>query len=121
MPREGSQLETALNSAAAHWEDANRSILQYCGDTDRQVSEICTNLEAVKKDTLALNQQAKDSATACEARGEIHEDRLGQLEGRLIELEWEKRPCSNCLENFSPVLQILQKIAPILPKILQKS
>ena len=71
MLMEGSQLETALNSAAAHLEDANRSILQFCGDTDRQVSEICTNLEVVKKDTLALNQQAKDSTTTCQARGEI--------------------------------------------------
>ena len=81
-------------------EDTNRSILQFCGDTDRQVSEICTNLEAVKKDTLALNQQGKDSATACQARGEIQEDRQGQLEGRLMELERENKTLLQQLENL---------------------
>ena len=100
MLMEGSQLETALNSAAAHLEDANQSILQFCGDTDRQVSEICNNLEAVKKDALALKQQAKDSATACQARGEIHEDCLGQLEGRLVELERENKTLLQQLENL---------------------
>ena len=64
---EWTQVEAALSSSASHFEDANKSILQFCGDTGRQVNEISFNLEAVRKNTLALNQQAKDSAVSLNA------------------------------------------------------
>ena len=86
MPIEWSQIETALNSSASHFEDANKSILQFCGDTGRKVNETSFNLKVVKRDVHALRQQAEDSVTSlnvCRAQGESHDDRLGHLERRL--------------------------------------
>ena len=67
MSIEGSQIETALNSAASHFEDTNRSILQFCGDTGQKVNKISFNLEAVRRDVHALKQQAEDSAASLNA------------------------------------------------------
>ena len=103
MSIEGSQIETALNSTASHFEDANRSILQFCGDTGRQVNKISFNLEAVRNNALALNQQAKDSAVslnACKAQGESHDNRLGHLERRLTEVEQDNKILTQQVENL---------------------
>ena len=103
MPIEWSQIERALNSSASHFEDANKSILQFCGDTGRKVNEISFNLQIVRRDVHALKQQAEDSATslnACKAQGESHDNRLGHLERRLTEVEQDNKILLQQVENL---------------------
>ena len=103
MLMEGSQLKTALNSAASHFEDANRSILQFCGDMGRQVNKISLNVEAVRMDALTLNQQANDitlSLNTCKAQGESYDNSLGHLERRLTEVEQDNKILLQQVENL---------------------
>ena len=103
MPIEWFQIETALNSSTSHFEDANKSILQFCGDTGQKVNETSFNLEVIKRDVHTLKQQAEDSVTSlntCKAQGESRDDRLGHLERRLAEVEQENRVLAQQVENL---------------------
>ena len=102
MPIEWSQIEVALNSSASHFEDANKSILQFCGDTGQKVNKTSFNLEVVRRDVHTLKQQAEDSATflnACKAERESHDDRLGHLERRLAEVEQDNKILAQHVEK----------------------
>ena len=61
------QVETALSKSASHFEDANKSILQFCEETSKKVNETSSNLEVVRRDVHALQQQAEDNVTSLNA------------------------------------------------------
>ena len=105
MSLEWTQVEAALSSSTLHFEDANKSILQFCRETGKKVNETSSNLEVVRRDVHALKQQAEDNITSlnvCRAQGESHDDRLGHLERRLAEVEQDNRSWPNRLRTLKP-------------------
>ena len=103
MPIEWSQLETALNSSASHFEDANKSILQIFEETSKRVNETSSNLEVIERELHALQQQAEGNVTTlatCRAQAESHGDHLGQLDRRLEEVVQDNRVLSQQVENL---------------------
>ena len=122
MSIEGSQIETALNYSAAHFDDANKSILQFCGDTGRKVNKTSFNLQVVKRDIHALKQQAEDSVTSLNvyrAQGESHDDRLGHLERRLAEVEQDNRVLAQQVENLKARQDINQSSLQELKEMVE--
>ena len=70
MSLQWTQVEAALNSSASHFEDTNKSILQFCEETSKRVNEMSSNLGVVRRDVHALQQQAEGNVTtlaACRA------------------------------------------------------
>ena len=103
MSFEWTQVEAALSSSASHFEDANKSILQFCGETGKKVNETSSNLEVVRRDVHVLKQQAEDNVTSLNvyrAQGESHDNRLGHLERRLAEVEQDNRVLAQQVENL---------------------
>ena len=103
MSLEWTQVEAALSSSASHFEDANKSILQFCEETGKRVNETSSNLEVVKKDVHVLKQQAEDNVTSLNtyrAQQEGQDDHLGQLERKLTEVEQENRALSQQVKNL---------------------
>ena len=64
MSLEWAQVEAALSSSASHFEDANKSILQFCEETGKRVNETSSNLDVVRKDVHVLKQQAEDNVAS---------------------------------------------------------
>ena len=88
------QVETALSNSASHFEDTNKSILQFCEETSKKANETSSNLEVVRRDVHALQQQAEDNVTSlntCRAQEESHNDCLSHLERRLAEVVVEQQ------------------------------
>ena len=54
MALEWAQVEAALNSSTSHFEDANKSILQFCEETGKKVNETSSSLEVIKKEVHDL-------------------------------------------------------------------
>ena len=48
------QIEGALSNSASHFEDANKSILQFCEETGKKVNETSSSLEVIKKEVHTL-------------------------------------------------------------------
>ena len=44
------QVEAALSNSVSHFEDTNKSILQFCEETGKKVNETSSNLEVVRRD-----------------------------------------------------------------------
>ena len=83
------QIETSFSRAITHLEEANKITLQYFGESSRRVKEVNSNIESNRRSIHTLKQQAEGSITqiaACRAKGEVHGDRLSQLERRYKEL-----------------------------------
>ena len=103
MSLKWTQVEAALSSSSSHFEDANKSILQFCEETSKRVNETSSNLKIVRRDVHALKQQAEDNVTSintCRAQDESHDDCLGHLERRLAEVEQDNRVLSQQVENL---------------------
>ena len=97
------QVEAPLSNSASHFKDANKSILKFCKETSKRANKTSSNLEVVRRDIHALQQQAEDNVTSlnvCRAQEESHEDRLGHLERRLAEVEQDNRVLSQQVENL---------------------
>ena len=80
MSLEWAQVEAALSSSASHFEDTNKSILQFCEETGKRVNKTSSNLGVIRKDVYVLKQQAEDNATslnAYRAQQEDQDDCLG--------------------------------------------
>ena len=103
MSLEWTQVVAALNSSASHFEDANKSILQFCEETGKRVNKTSSNLKIVRRDIHTLKQQAEDNVTSintCRAQDKSHGDRLGHLERRLTEVEQDNKALSQQVENL---------------------
>ena len=57
------QIEAAFSRATTHFEDANKIILQFFGESSRRVNKAHSNIESNRRDVHALKQQAKGSIT----------------------------------------------------------
>ena len=57
MSLDRAQVEGALNSSTSHFEDANRSVLQFCEETGKRVNKTNSNLGVIRKDVHVLKQQ----------------------------------------------------------------
>ena len=69
------QIEAAFSGATTHFEDANKTILQFFGESSRRVNDANSNIESNRRDVHALKQQAEGSITQIatwRAQGEIH-------------------------------------------------
>ena len=83
------QIEATFSGATTHFEDANKIILQFFGESSRRVKGAHSNIESNRRGIHALKQQAEGSITqiaASRARGEVHEDGVSQLERRYQDL-----------------------------------
>ena len=48
------QIEAALSNSASHFEDTNKSILQFFEETSKRVNKTSSNLKVVRRDVHAL-------------------------------------------------------------------
>ena len=103
MSLDWDQVEAAFSSSASHFEGANRRLLQFCEETGKRVNETSSNLGVVRKDVHVLKHQAEDNVASLNtyrAQQEGQDDRLGQLERRLAEVQQENRALSQQVENL---------------------
>ena len=48
------QIEAAFSNSASHFEDANKSILQFFEETSQRVNDANSNMEVTRRDVHAL-------------------------------------------------------------------
>jgi len=92
---------TALNNFASHFDDTNKSILQFCEGTGKKVNETSSSLQVVRKEVHTLKQRAEKNDTSLNdyrAHGEGLDNRIGHLEAKISELEQDKSSLSQQVE-----------------------
>ena len=124
MALDWTHIVTALNNSASHFDEANKSILQFCEGTGKKVNETSSNLEVIKKEVHDLEQRTdrnEASLNEYRAHGEGLDDKIGHLEARITESEQDKRSLSQQVK-FLKVKQTLGKtsIGEVKEKVDEK-
>ena len=83
------KIEQSFKGAITHFEESNKITLEFFGESKRKHKAVDSRIKTNRKKLHGLQQQANGSVTeiaACQARAEVNDDRISQLEQKVQDL-----------------------------------